>query len=352
MAKTVWSGFEVDLCDCLKGIVEKRILPGVVFAAGDADGVKMKCAVGKKRSFPYEEVMTVNTVFDLASLTKVVATWAAAMKLIGMGKLRLNMRVGDIDPEMADTPVGGVSIEQLLLHTGGLSERTWLIQYGREREAIYRGICEKPLDAQPGTRVAYSNRGFILLGFLIERIAGRTLDEFVRDEVWKPAGMRNACYCPKDVSRIAPTEFDAERGEYLCGVVHDENARVLGGVAGHAGVFSDAEELCRFCRMIVRGGDGVLDGGMIEKSFKNYTPGLGGDRGYGWQQCPETARPHSLFRHFGFTGTAIWIDIVHKKYFVMLTNRVHPNREVWLEGIQTARAEAQGRIMGFLDADS
>ena len=124
MTKADWFGFEAGLRDCLNEIVEKKILPGAVFAAGDADGMKMKCTVGNKRSFPYEEMMTEDTVFDLASLTKVTATWAAAMKLIGEGKLRLDASVGEIDPEMSATPVGDVTIAQLLMHTGGLSERT------------------------------------------------------------------------------------------------------------------------------------------------------------------------------------------------------------------------------------
>lgn len=347
-----WRTFEEDVDAYLNGVIAEGVLPGAVLAAGNAEGVQIKRAYGKRRSFPFAEEMTVDTVFDLASLTKVTATWAAVVKLLGEGRLRLDTTVGEIAPEVRKTPVGPVTVEQLLLHTGGLSERTWLIQYGTERESIYRGICEKPLDAQPGMRVAYSNRGFILLGFLIEKIAGRPLDNFLEEEIWRPAGMLNTGYCPKDPSRIAPTEFDAESGDYLCGVVHDENAWVLGGVAGHAGVFSDAEDLCRFCRMIVNDGEGVLDAEVIQKSFHNYTPGLGGDRGYGWQKCPETGHPHSLYRHFGFTGTAIWIDIVHKRYFVLLTNRVHPNREVYAQAIQTVRGGVQARIFSAFEGEA
>lgn len=332
--------------DILRAAISRELVPGIVFAAGDRGGMNFCQAYGKRRLLPHEEVMTVDTAFDLASLTKVAATWAAVGRLVDQQKVRPETTVGEIDPSVLDTPVGGVTIGQLLTHTGGLSERTWLIQYGRDWMQIYRGICERALDWTPGTHVAYSNRGFILLGYLAERIAGMSLDGFVQEEVWRPAGMLNTAYNPVDSGKTAPTEYDPERGQYLCGIVHDENARVLGGVAGHAGVFSDVGDLSRYCRMIVGRGeiDGrrVLSGAWIEQSFQNHTEGLNEGRGYGWQKCPGE---NSMYRHFGFTGTTIWIDLEREVWAVMLTNRVHPDRERYLKGIQTLRAEVQPLLL-------
>lgn len=326
--------------------IQHGTIPGAVFAAGDCENVYNKNTYGKRRLMPHNEAMTADTVFDLASLTKVVGTWAGAIKLLERGEWRLDMTVEEIDPSVSGAPVAPITIEQLLTHTGGLPERTWLIQYGREKEQIYRGICDRTLDWTPGTHVAYSNRGFILLGLLIEKTTGKFLSDYISEEIWIPCGMKRTLYNPKGFFSVAPTELDEKTGKYICGSVHDENAQVLGGVAGHAGVFSDVDDLCRFCRMIVRGGeiDGrqVLSRAWVENSFRNYTSNLNEGRGLGWQKCPGE---NAMFRHFGFTGTTIWIDCAKKTWAVLLTNRVHPNREIYASGIQQIRAAVLAMLL-------
>ena len=329
----------------LRCTVDRDIIPGAVFAMGDADHVLFSAAYGVRRQLPSKEEMTVETLFDLASLTKVTAVWPAVLKLLECGMWRLDTMVGEIDPDVRDTPVGQVSICQLLTHSACLPERTWIVQYGRKREQIYRGICECGLDSEPGTRVAYSNRGFILLGCLIEKAVGMSIDEFVGRNVWSPSGMYRTRYNPEDTENAAPTEFDASQGKFICGSVHDENARVLKGVSGHAGVFSDVHDLSTFCRMIVRGGeiDGkqVLSQEWIAKSFYNYTSDLNEGRGLAWQKRPGE---NGMYRHFGFTGTAIWIDPQKSRWAVLLTNRVHPDREKYASGIQEVRAAVQNYL--------
>lgn len=333
----------------LSDMIQQGAVPGAVLSVGDLSGNSFRQAYGFMRTQPYMEKMSENTIFDLASLTKVICTWPAILKLIDEKRIDFATPLGDIDANIMGCAVEKVTIGQLLLHVGGLSERTWLIQYGTDRHEIYRGLCNKELDFHPGTRVAYSNRGFILLGYMVERITGESLDQYVSKNIWDMLDMSSTSFNPIQHHSIAPTEYDSSRHAYLCGVVHDENARILGGVSGHAGVFSNVYDIEKICKMILNKGNyngkQVLNEKLILSSFQNLTKGLNEERGYGWQKCQAVPHENSLFRHLGFTGTAIWIDIVHGVYAILLSNRIHPSRECNLHEIQNIRAYIQSALV-------
>ena len=221
-----------------------------------------------------------------------------------------------------------VTIKNLLTHTLGLSERTYLKQFGNNKDDIIRGLLNDKLQDDVNSKVAYSNRGFIILGIIVEQVSGMALDEYAKKNIWQPMGMYNTTYNPQQDDNIAATEYIAEKNIVKKGIVHDENAEVLGGVAGHAGVFSTASDLAKFCRNILnKSGSGLIIRALIEESFKNQTEGMNESRGLGWQIINDDEINVSLVGHLGFTGTSIWIEPQSGTYVVLLTNRVHPSRD-------------------------
>ncbi|ASS73976.1 hypothetical protein CIG75_02585 [Tumebacillus algifaecis] len=290
-------------------------------------------AYGDRQTMPDSLPMIKDTIFDLASLSKVVAVLPAVLHLAGEGKLKLVQTLSSIFSLKAGEPLAKVTIVDLLTHQAGLSAQTFLKQYGRDKEQIIRGICEEPPDYACRTQVKYSNRGFVLLGEIIERVGGTTLDQYVAKNIWHPLGMTDTCYNPSPVltSRIAPTEFIPELGACKKGIVHDENAEWLGGVAGHAGVFSTAGDLVKFCRMILDlgryEGRQLLPAELVKESLRNHTQGLGESRGFGWDTFQVQGQTEPVFGHLGFTGTSLWISPQKECFGILLTNRVHPDRE-------------------------
>ncbi len=297
---------------------------------------------------PMEET----TIFDLASLTKVVATTTAMMILVEEGRIALDEKVATHLPTFAARAKGEVTVRQLLTHASGLPSgvpfHTWCV----DRDEVYRAIDEEvALEYPPGTKRIYSDVGFIVAGRLVETVSGRRLDRFAEERIFRPLGMRETGFLPRrrDRPRVAPTEFDPFRNAALRGVVHDENARVMGGVSGHAGLFSTADDLARFAQMLLNGG--VLDGVRIlkpETVEMMLTPQLDPsalERGseflrsrrqlLGWWGMDEQATlgdlgglpSASAFGHTGFTGTALMIDPEHRAAVVLLSNAVHPRRE-------------------------
>lgn len=295
-------------------------------------------AYGKRALEPAPEAMTLDTVFDVASLTKVVATTSSLMKLFEEGKFRLNDRVTQYLPEFQ----GGKSdltIRNLLTHFSG--EPPDLIlnpAWSGYQTGIRKAVAEK-LDGPPGMHFVYSDINFILLGELVHRLSGQMLSDYSRQHIFLPLGMKETMFQPAAVlvPRIAPTERSAPNGAPLRGVVHDETARYMGGVAGHAGLFSTADDLGRFCEMML--GKGQLNGIRLFSPFtieKFTTPQSPPDqpilRGLGWDiDSPFSGNRGELFPigsygHTGFTGTSIWIDPVTQTYVIVLANSVHPFR--------------------------
>lgn len=278
----------------------------------------------------------INTIYDMASLTKVIATSTAAMILEEEGKLDLSRTVVSYLPEFNSAEKGGITIRMLLTHRGGLEAFAPLYKTFRGREQYLEQINTRPLKYVPGTQAIYSDWEMMLMQFVIERITGTTLDQFVADRVFRPLGMTSTLFTPDSSlrSRIAPTEFDSTRGGVVRGFVHDENAWALGGVSGHAGLFSTAPDLAVFAQMLLNGGTykgvRILKPSTIARWTARQDPGS--SRAYGWDTpSGQSSAGHYFsarsFGHTGFTGTSIWIDPERSLFVILLTNRVNETRQ-------------------------
>lgn len=269
------------------------------------------------------------TMYDLASLTKVVATTAAVMVLYDHGKLRLDDRASRYLPELRQGSKRYITIRQLLEHRAGFPAGRDLSRSHTPREAR-RMVLTTPLVYAPGSRQIYSDIGADVLGFVVEAIAGERLDTFVRRKVFAPLGMKSTMFRPGASlrSRIAPTERLSSRGHLLRGEVHDPGAYAMGGVAGHAGLFGTAGDLAIFARMMLGGGS--YDGVRIfsDTTVALFTRRSSGTRALGWDTCGGGAScgqhmGERAFGHTGFTGTSIWIDPERDVFVVVLSNRIH-----------------------------
>jgi uncharacterized protein YbbC (DUF1343 family)/CubicO group peptidase (beta-lactamase class C family) len=326
--------------------IAKHQLPGAVVLIGRDSTVPYMQAFGQRAILPAPEPMTTDTIFDLASLTKVVATTTSAMKLMEEGRIRLNDPVARYVPGFERYGKGAVTIRHLMTHVSGLRPDLELdVEFRGAEEAVRRAIEEVPT-APPGERFVYSDINFLLLGEIVARVSGEGLDRYAKTHIFDPLGMRDTMFLPAESlrPRIAPTErceplaWPCARPDapFLRGVVHDPTARRMGGVAGHAGLFSTAADLSRFCRMILQGGlagsTRILSPATVAKMTSPATPpGMADVRGLGWDIDSRNAFnrgelfPVGSFGHTGFTGTSLWLDPHTKSYVVFLSNRVHPD---------------------------
>jgi uncharacterized protein YbbC (DUF1343 family)/CubicO group peptidase (beta-lactamase class C family) len=330
--------------------ISRGELPGAVVLVGRGDLVVYHEAFGRRAVEPVPEPMTEDTVFDVASLTKVVATTTSVMQLVEAGRIRLADPVARFIPEFARYRKDGITIRQLMTHTSGLRPDLELaVEFTGADEAIRRAIEEVPV-AAPDERFIYSDINFFLLGDIVRRVSGEPLDRYAKAHIFDPLGMRDTGFLPPPGlrARIAPTERCAARGwpcgdaavaagtPFLRGVVHDPTARRMDGVAGHAGLFSTAADLSRFCRMLLNGGslDGarILASATVARMIAPSTPtGMRDVRGLGWDLDSSLSAnrgelfPIGSFGHTGFTGTSLWLDPLSKSYIVFLSNRVHPD---------------------------
>lgn len=316
-------------------------------------------ALGDRALVPQREAMTEDTIFDAASLTKVVATAPSMMLLIERGRVKLDAPVREYLPEFA---TADVTVRHLLTHTSGLPAeipRDPAAPDWRGYEEGIRRACACRPDPAPGTVFRYSDVNFILLGEIVRRVSGRTLDEFARAEIFIPLGMKDTGFRPalEQRARIAPTERDAE-GAMLRGVVHDPTSRRMGGVAGHAGLFTTAADLARYARVMLRGEvDGVrlLQPATLRLMQDTQSPATVPERrGLGWDIDTKYSRPRGRifpigsFGHTGFTGTALWIDPASDTFYVFLSSRLHPDgkgnvRDLYEEiGTEVARLVGAG----------
>lgn len=335
-----------DVAKALRDAVEAGELPGAVAAAGRREQVVLLEAVGFRRLVPSPLPMLPNTIFDLASLTKPVVTATLAAQLIETGKLKLDCPVKAYLPQFRGDGRDEATIRHLLTHSSGLpackdylaQPPTAAVSRQERLEAVVADICGLPLVAAPGEQFVYSDLGFILLGAIIERVLQEPLDQAAARQIFQPVGMSQACFNPPPHLRELCAATEVVDGQPLQGVVHDENARYLGGVAGHAGLFATAEDLARFCAMMLRGGMGlggrVLWPGTVAAMTTSQSPHPGQRRGLGWDldsdyaiQIRGDVFPARGFGHSGFTGTSIWVDPPSGGWVVLLTNRVHPSRK-------------------------
>jgi uncharacterized protein YbbC (DUF1343 family)/CubicO group peptidase (beta-lactamase class C family) len=306
-------------------------IPGAVLLVGHNGQVVYRKAFGNRTLEPRREPMTADTIFDIASLTKVVATTTAVMQLVQKGEVRVNEPVTNYLPEFGANGKDDITVRNLLTHFSGLREDFDLDPPWQSKDAGFRlAFNEKPV-YPPGSRFLYSDTNFIVLGALVERVTGTSLDQYCARKIFAPLQMSHTRFLPPASwrPRIAPTEYD-EQGKMLRGVVHDPRARRMGGVAGHAGVFSTADDLSKFARALLNGSP-FLAGDMVEKMTTPQQPPTAQVlRGFGWDiDSPFSSNrgdllPVGSFGHTGFTGTSLWIDPTTQTYIILLTNAVHP----------------------------
>jgi uncharacterized protein YbbC (DUF1343 family)/CubicO group peptidase (beta-lactamase class C family) len=313
--------------------IKQGQLPGAVVLVLRQGKIAYHKAFGCRSKEPVETPMTVDTVFDLASLTKSVATAPCVMILLEQGKIRLGDRAADYLPAFAQGGKKDVTVEQLLLHTAGLIPDNPLEDYGARREEALDRICRLKLVAEPGTRFLYSDVGYIVLGEIVERLGGEPLPAFCRKNLFLPLGMADTRFLPDKrlAERAAPTE--RREGRWMRGEVHDPRAYRLGGAAGHAGLFSTADDLAVYAQMLLDrgqfGGTQVLSPATV-RLITTPRPVPGGWRALGWdvQTAFSGNRgelfPFGSFGHTGYTGTSLWIDPSSRTAVIFLSNRVHP----------------------------
>ncbi|MGA3164572.1 MAG: exo-beta-N-acetylmuramidase NamZ domain-containing protein [Terriglobia bacterium] len=353
----------------IASVVEQAIregkCPGAVVLIGHQGKVVYRRAFGERSLVPERRPMTLNTIFDMASLTKVIATTTAVMQLVEQGKILLSAPVADYWPEFKENGKELITVRELMTHYSGLRPDLDLKPdwsgYDTALEAI---VAEKPI-LPPGTRFIYSDINFETLGELVRRVSGEPLDVYCREHIFKPLGMKDTSFKPPASlrERIAPTQFQhGESGPMLWGEVHDPTAYNMGGVAGHAGLFSTADDLAIFAEMLLAGGTyngvSILSPLTVEKMTTPQTPpNKMVLRGLGWDiESPFASNRGELydvgsFGHTGFTGTSLWIDPVTKTYVIILTNRVHPDGKGDVVPLRTQVATLVAGALGPASAE-
>jgi len=344
-AKRAASFSDVDAI--VQQAIERGKMPGAVVVIGHNGRVVYRKAFGSRSIEPTREPMTMGTIFDLASLTKCVATTTAMMQLIETGRVKLNDPVNAYLPWFGENGKGQITVRELMTHYSGLAPDLDLTKPWQGRDTALKLIMDaKPVDV-PGTRFVYSDINFETLGLLVEAVSGMSLNEYAEKKVFAPLGMTRTGFLPPAewLHDIAPTEYD-ENGKMLRGVVHDPTARRMGGVAGHAGLFSTADDLAKFAQQLLSGHK-VLSRSAVEKmSTPQQAATAASLRGLGWDiDSPFASNrgellPVGSFGHTGFTGTSLWIDPTTNTYVILLTNAVHPIGEGSVISLRTRLASA------------
>ena len=346
-AKQANSGGFARIDELVRDAITAKATPNAVVVVGQGDQTLYEKAFGVRATIPAEEPMTLDTVFDLASLTKVVGTTTAVMTLIEDGRLRLNDSVASHVPGFERYGKGGIQIRHLLTHVSGLRPDVDLHPWTGYAAAIELAKDEVPT-AAPGETFVYSDINFFLLGDIVSRVTGQSLDAYLKARVFGPLGMTDTGFLPPKtlLPRIAPTERCADQDAWPCkrpdapplrGVVHDPTARRMGGIAGHAGLFSTARDLKLFARMLLGkgrlGNTRILSAASVDAMTSRQTPaGITANRGFGWDIDSQfSANRGDLFPvgtsygHTGFTGTSLWIDPGSNSYVIFLSSRLYPD---------------------------
>ena len=339
--------------------VRDSAFPGAIAVIGTKDAVLLERAAGHLDWAP-SPVPNDSTLWDMASLTKVIATTTSVMQLYERGLIDLSAPVRHYIPEFRGPMKDRVTVRMLLTHSSGLpaDPARYLYLQASMRDSMLALLYATPLDTAPGTRMVYSDIGAILLGEIVERVSGEPLDRYVAEHVVRPLTLRETMFRPPRAlwPRTAPTEVDTVyRHRQMRGEVHDENAYALGGVAGHAGLFASGRDLARFARMYLNGG--VLEGARIVRPatialFTKLQDSALSNRALGWEKpTGRNSAGHLLsrqaFGHTGFTGTSIWIDPAKDLFIILLTNRVDPTRA--RHGVYAVRVQLADAVVGVLE---
>jgi uncharacterized protein YbbC (DUF1343 family)/CubicO group peptidase (beta-lactamase class C family) len=321
-----------DLDTAINQAIRDDKIPGAVVLIGHDGNIVFNKAYGNRAILPAREPMTIDTIFDIASLTKLVATTSCMMKLFEEGRVWIDDPVTSYLPEFQGGQ-SAITVRDLMTHFSGLRPDVDLDPpWSGYETGVHRALIDKPA-GPPETKFVYSDINFILLGEIVRRLSGMPENEYSKRILFDPLGMKDTGYLPRAelAARIAPTEMQKD-GTILRGIVHDPTTRYMGGVAGHAGVFSTAADLAKFCQMILDGGAGIFSPVTIRK-FTTVNSPLSQPvlRGLGWDiDSPYSGNrgelfPIGSFGHTGFTGTSIWIDPASRSYVILLANSGHPH---------------------------
>jgi len=331
-------GMDATRLDAIDDIVNEGLaqekMPGCVVLIGRKEGIAFLRSYGFRQLQPEKAEMTAETLFDLASLTKPIATATSVMVLAQQGKLDLNATVATYIPDFAQNGKDTITIRQLLTHTGGLIADNSINDYANGPDEAFAKINALKPNAAPGETFVYSDVGFIVLGQIVKAISGNDVHEFSQEHIFKPLNMTETGYLPRDELKSRAAVTEQRNGHWMQGEVHDPRAFALNGVAGHAGLFSTAHDLARYATMMLNGGRlndvQILD----EATFTTMTTSveiprgrraLGWDAKTGFSSNRSDLMTSAAFGHGGFTGTGIWIDPVQNLFVVFLSNRVHPD---------------------------
>jgi uncharacterized protein YbbC (DUF1343 family)/CubicO group peptidase (beta-lactamase class C family) len=370
-----------ELDDVLQRSIDNGEIPGGVLLVGHRGRIIYRKAFGDRAILPAREPMTPETIFDLASLTKVIATAPSVMKLVEDGKLRINDPIRNYLPEFASHGKDQITLRMLLTHTSGLAPDPPIAAAQAGADALWKEICAESLDAPPGMHFEYSDTGYIVLGKLVERIASEPLEHYADRMFYAPLRMTHTRFRPPAdwIPQIAPTEEidlppgqqpGSGKGKVLRGEVHDPTARAIGGVAGHAGLFSTADDLARFCQMMlddgamasVKGqpaGRRVFSAEIVQRMIlPENPPWVPSLRGYGWDIDSVYSSPRGelfpigSYGHTGFTGTSVWMDPESRTFIVLLTNAVHPYRRPAISSLRSKVATVVAASVGVETANT
>jgi CubicO group peptidase (beta-lactamase class C family) len=349
LAGTSLDNFEQSLDSLIENAIVDRRIPGAVLLISRDSEIILHKAYGYRSVDPTVESMTLDTIFDVASLTKPLVTSTVIMRLVECGILNLDDTVSQHLPGFNAPDKEMITIEHLLRHTSGLEAELSAASCMNGMAHAISAINHRPLVSKPGTHYLYSCVGFILLGAVIEAVMHRSLAACARQEIFEPLAMQHTMFCPSDsfLAHVAPTEKVEDR--WLCGTVHDHKARAFGGVAGNAGLFSTARDIAHYAHMLIN--NGMHQGIQFFKAetvtafiapASNASPGS--RRGLGWDIDAHPSNAYAYFGagsfgHSGFTGTYIWIDSNTKTVIIFLSNQLHPRGKIDIVALYKKIAE-------------
>jgi CubicO group peptidase (beta-lactamase class C family) len=327
-----------NLDTVIEQAIQEKNTAGAVVIVGHQGKIVYRKAYGYRMLVPKKVPMTADTMFDLASVTKPTAAGTSIMILIEEGKLRMYDRVSTFIPEFGQKGKERVTILHLITHCSGLPAwDKYFEKKGIDKKGIILDIASKSTTYEPGTKFVYSDLGFITLGEIVERASGMPLEQFAKKRIFEPLGMKDTMYNPPDALKPRCAATEVQNGKTLQGTVHDGNAATMGGVSGHAGLFSTVDDLAVYCQMLLNGGSfgktRIFGPLTVRAITSNQSPVPDVQRGYGWDigSSYSTLRgdifPKGSLGHTGWTGTSIWIDLNSKTFIVLLCNRNHPTED-------------------------
>ena len=363
------------ISDLLRSRINEGDFPSAVYVVAEKGRAVFSDALGNSVVQPAKHEATLKTVFDLASLTKPLVTGLLCAQLVESAELTLEASLASYLPEFNRPDKGAITIRQLLTHTSGLPAWRPLYLLSDSVEGALAVIANEPLEYKPGERVLYSDLGFIALGFLLQRLSGQSLADLARQNIFQPLKLEHTFFNPKEALRTGiaacetgnayerdmcergfqPNQQSRWRNGVIWGQVHDGNAYFLGGAAGHAGLFSNAEETLMIGNQFIGAQSQLLSKETCDLFRQNLTPGLNEARSFAWQLAATkdstagSALPPQAFGHTGFTGTSCWIDAERQRVFILLTNRTH-QRPLPFANINSVRREFHTLAVAALEA--